>query len=59
MAGIAFPLNYQRHFRRAVLNSTPEFEQTLLQFTSLTWLDDGGGETHLVIKILLTPPGLH
>jgi hypothetical protein len=50
MAGIAFPLNYQRHFRRAVLNSTPEFEQTLLQFTSLTWLDDGGGKTHLVIK---------
>ena len=50
MAGIAFPLNYPRHFRRAVLNSTPEFEQTLLYFTRLTWLHEGAGKTHLVIK---------
>ena len=50
MAGIAFPQHYPRHFRRAVLNSTPQFEQTLLQFTRLTWLHDGAGKTHLVIK---------
>ena len=50
MAGIAFPLNYQRHFRRAVLNSTPEFEQMLLHFTRLTWLHEGAGKNHLVIK---------
>ena len=50
MAGVAFPQNYPRHFRRAVLNSTPEFEQTLLRFTRLTWLHEGAGKTHLVIK---------
>ncbi len=50
MAGVAFPQHYPRHFRRAVLNSSPEFEQTLLQFTRLTWLDDGAGKTQLVIK---------
>ncbi len=50
MAGVAFPQNYPRHFRRAVLNSTVEFEQTLLQFTRLTWLHEGAGKTHLVIK---------
>ena len=50
MAGVAFPQNYPRHFRRAVLNSTPEFEQTLLRFTQLTWLHEGAGKTHLVIK---------
>ena len=50
MAGIAFPQNYPRHFRRAVLNSTPEFEQTLIQFTRLTWLHERAGKTHLVIK---------
>ena len=46
MAGIAFPLNYPRHFCRAVLNSTPEFEQTLLHFTRLTWLHEGAGKTN-------------
>ena len=50
MAGIAFPQHYPRHFRRAVLNSTPEFEQTLLHFTRLTWLHEGAGKNHLVIK---------
>ena len=50
MAGIAFPQNYPRHFRRAVLNSSTEFEQRLLQFTRLTWLHEGPGKTHLVIK---------
>ena len=50
MAGIAFPQNYLRHFRRAVLNSTPEFEQMLLHFTRLTWLHEGAGKNHLVIK---------
>lgn len=50
MAGIAFPQNYPRHFRRAVLNSSPEFEQALLQFTRLTWLHEGAEKTHLVIK---------
>ena len=50
MAGIAFPQHYPTHFRRAVLNSTPEFEQTLLHFTRLTWLHEGAGKNHLVIK---------
>ena len=50
MAGIAFPQHYPRHFRRAVLNTSPEFEQQLLHFTRLTWLYEGAGKTHLVIK---------
>ncbi len=50
MAGVAFSQNYPRHFRRAVLNSTPEFEQMLLRFTRLTWLHEGAGKSHLVIK---------
>ena len=50
MAGVAFPQTYPRHFRRSVLNSTPQFEQQLLHFTRLTWLYEGAGKTHLVIK---------
>ena len=50
MAGVAFPRDYSMHFRRCVLATTSEFERLLLQFTRLTWLDDGAGKTHLLIK---------
>ena len=50
MAGIAFPQNYPGNFRRCVLNTTREFEHCLLSFTRLTWLHEGVGKHHLVIK---------
>ena len=50
MAGIAFPQHYPRHFRRTVLQSSAQFERRFLHFTRLTWLYEGAGKTHLVIK---------
>ncbi len=50
MSGIAFPQDYPRHFRRTVLHSSTQFERHFLQFTRLTWLYEGAGKTHLVIK---------
>ena len=50
MAGIAFPQHYPRHFRRTVLNHSAQFERHFLHFTRLTWLYEGAGKTHLVIK---------
>ena len=50
MAGVALPLQYLRHFRHCVLDCSPQFEQQLLHFTKLTWLQDGAGKHHLVIK---------
>ena len=50
MAGIAFPQHYLRNFRRSVLHSSAVFERHLLEFTRLTWLYEGAGKKHLVIK---------
>ena len=50
MAGVAFPRCYPRCFRRYVLASTAAFRRELARFTKLTWLHDGAGKTHLVIK---------
>ena len=50
MAGIAFPRLYRRCFRQFVLNQSAEFEQQLLDFSRLTWLEDGRGKRHLLIK---------
>ena len=50
MAGVAFPCCYPRCFRRYVLASTASFRRELVRFTKLTWLHDGAGKSHLVIK---------
>ena len=52
MAGIAFLRLYRRCFRQFVLNQSAEFEQQLLGFSRLTWLEDGRGKRHLLIKNL-------
>lgn len=50
MAGVAFPLDYLIHFRRSVLLTTRRFERLWLYITRLTWLHDGAGRSHLLIK---------
>jgi hypothetical protein len=50
MAGMAFPRDYLRHFRHSVLAEGRSLASTLLWFTRLTWLHDGAGKSHLVIK---------
>ena len=50
MAGMAFPRNYLANFRRHVLVTTTAYERQWLQFCRLTWLHDGAGKTHWLIK---------
>jgi hypothetical protein len=50
MAGMAFPRNYLANFRRHVLVTTRAYERQWLQFCRLTWLHDGAGKTHWLIK---------
>ncbi len=50
MAGVAFPLNYLVHFRRSVLTTTRRFERVWLYVAQLTWLQNGAGRSHLLIK---------
>jgi len=50
MAGMAFPRNYFANFRRHVLVTTRAYERQWLQFCRLTWLHDGAGKTHWLIK---------
>ena len=50
MAGMAFPRNYLANFRRHVLVTTRVYERQWLQFCRLTWLHDGAGKTHWLIK---------
>ena len=50
MGGMAFPRDYLANFRRHVLVTTRAYERQWLQFCRLTWLHDGAGKTHWLIK---------
>ena len=50
MGGMAFPRDYLANFRRHVLLTTKAYERQWLQFCRLTWLHDGAGKTHWLIK---------
>ena len=50
MGGMAFPRDYLANFRRHVLVTTRAYERQWLTFCRLTWLHDGAGTTHWLIK---------
>ena len=50
MGGIAFRRDYLANFRRHMLVTTKVYERQWLKFCRLTWLHDGAGKTHWLIK---------
>ena len=50
MGGMAFPRDYLANFRRHVLETSTAYERQWLTFCRLTWLHDGAGKSHWLIK---------
>ena len=50
MGGMAFPRDYLANFRRHVLETSSAYERQWLKFCRLTWLHDGAGKSHWLIK---------
>lgn len=50
MVGIAFPRDYLANFRRHVLETSKAYERQWLTLCRVTWLHDGAGKSHCLIK---------